>query len=146
MAMARLTVLMGAPGAGKSTWARGACAGEVVSTDRARANFEDSGDAMRGAYRRLHELLAAGEDAVFDTTAATPNIRKAALGIARRYEAEVDLHVFDPPVEACVSAQRGRAHPVPEDRVRRYHADVRRQIPGLSGEGFDDVRVTRRLY
>lgn len=143
--MPRLTVLMGAPGAGKSTYAQKAQRGEIVSTEEARVHPLASGDVMRGAYRRIHELLASGEDAVFDTTAATPNIRKAALGIARRYGAEVDVHVLDTPVEDCVQAQRGRAHPVPEERVRRYHADIRRQISKLDDEGFDDVRVIRRV-
>lgn len=135
---------MGAPGAGKSTYAQKARRGEVVSTDAARADPSTGSDTMRGAYRRIHELLAAGEDAVFDTTGATPNIRKAALGIARKYDAETELHVFDTAVEKCVNAQRGRAHPVPEAKVRQYHADIRRQIPGLNHEGFATVRITRR--
>ena len=137
---------MGAPGAGKSTWARGAKHGEVVSTEAARADPESGGETMRAAYRRIHELLAAGEDVVFDTTGASTNIRKAALGIARKYGAEAEAHVFDPPVEACLAAQRGRAHPVPEEKVRRYHADVRRQIAALGREGFKSVRVTRRPF
>ena len=143
--MARLTILMGAPGAGKSTWARGAKHGEIVSTEAARADPESGGETMRAAYRRIHELLAAGEDVVFDTT-GTSGIRKAALGIARKYGAEADAHVFDPPVEACLAAQRGRAHPVPEEKVRRYHADIRRQIADLEREGFSSVRVTRRSF
>lgn len=141
--MARLTVLMGAPGAGKSTYyARSR--NEVVSTDAARADPESSSETMRGAYRRIHELLEAGQDVVFDTTGATSNIRKAALGIAKRHGAEAELHVFDTPVEACVAAQRGRAHPVPEAKVRRYHADIQRQMPSLNNEGFASVRITRR--
>ena len=137
---------MGAPGSGKTTYARHASEGEIVSTDAARANPNASSDVFRDCYRQIHTLLKAGEDVVFDTTAASSNIRKAALGIARKYGAEADVHVFDPPVEACVVAQRGRAHPVPEERVRRYHADVRRQIAGLEGEGFKNVRLTRRPF
>lgn len=141
---------MGAPGAGKSTWARsvrdGRTPGVIVSTEEARNDPSQGGETMRKAYRQMHELLAAGEDVVFDGCAATHNVRKAALGIARKYGAEAELHVFDPSVEACVAAQRGRAHPVPEEKVRRYHADIRRQMPGLEREGFDDVRITRRLY
>lgn len=142
--MARLTVLMGAPGAGKSTYAAGARRGEIVSTEDARIDPRAGSEVMRGAYRRMHELLAAGEDVVFDGCAATPGARKAALGIARRHGAQADLYVFDTSVEKCVQAQRERAHPVPEATVRRYHADIRRQIPGLSHEGFASVRITRR--
>lgn len=140
--MARLTVLMGAPGAGKSTYAAGV-GGEVVSTDNVRVTG-DRGEALRGAYRRLHQLLSSGADAVFDTTASNPSIRKAALGIAQRYHAAAEIHVIDAPVEHCVSAQRGREHPAAEDAVRRIHAEVERQLPGLKYEGWSSVNIRRR--
>jgi predicted kinase len=143
--MARLTILMGAPGSGKSTYAAaGAVPGEVVSSEGARVDPKASGDVMRAGFRRVHELLAAGEDVVFDSTAAKPSMRAALRGIARKYGAPVDVHVFDTEVEACVEAQRNRAHPVPEDVVRRYHASVRRQLPGLASEGFGSVKIMRR--
>ena len=135
---------MGAPGSGKSTWARRAGAAEIVSTEGARVDPRRAGEVMSGMYRRVHELLAAGEDVVLDGCAATRSARKAALGIARKYGAEVEVHVFDTPVEACVEAQREREHPVPEATVRRYHAEVQRQVYGLAREGFHVVRVTRR--
>lgn len=141
--MARLTVLVGAPGSGKSTYADKAGRGEVVSTHGARVDPGSGGEVMRGCYRRLHELLESGQDAVFDTTGASTNIRKAAINIARKYGAEAHALVFDPPVEACVEAQRNRAHPVPEEDVRRYHANIRRQLPMLEREGFVSVRRVR---
>lgn len=147
--MARLTVLMGAPGSGKSTWARAAGI-EVVSTDaarsdaRLRAEANRRGDVLRESYRRLHEVLAAGQDAVFDSTGANPAIRKAAIGIARRHGAAVDVEVLDTPVEVCVERQQGRPDAVPEAAVRRIHADVARQMAGLKYEGFDTVRVRHR--
>jgi predicted kinase len=142
--MARLTILMGAPGSGKTTYASRAGQGEVVSSEGARVDPKASGEVMRAGYRRVHELLADGKDVVFDSTAAKPGARAALRGIARQYGAPVDVHVFDTPVEACVEAQRDRAHPVPEDVVRRYHAAVRRQLPGLASEGFRNVKITRR--
>jgi predicted kinase len=140
--MSRLTILMGAPGSGKSTWAAGR--GEVVSTEGARVDPGAAREVMSTAYRRMHELLENDEDVIWDTCAASPAARKAALGIARRYGAEVEVTVFDPPVETCLEAQRTREHPVPDERVRRYHADIRRQIPALASEGFGRVKIIRR--
>jgi predicted kinase len=141
--MGRLTILMGAPGSGKSTWASGRKS-EVVSTEGARVDPGAGREVMSTAYRRIKELLANGEDVVFDSCAASPAARKAALGIARRHGAEVDVRVFDTPVKACLEAQRTREHPVPDETVRRYHADIRRQIPALASEGFEHVKITRR--
>jgi predicted kinase len=142
--MGRLTILMGAPGSGKSTWAGRAGRGEVVSTEGARVDPGAGREVMSAAYRRIKELLANDEDVIFDSCAASPAARKAALGIARQHGAEVDVRVFDTPVEDCLEAQRTREHPVPEETVRRYHADIRRQIPSLTSEGFQRVRITRR--
>lgn len=147
--MARLTVLMGAPGSGKSTWARERGA-QVVSTDaarsdaRLRAEANRRGDVLRESYRRLHELLADGQDAVFDSTGSNPRVRAAAIGIARRHGAAVEVEVLDTPVEVCVERQRDRRDAVPEEAVRRIHAEIARQTPGLKYEGFDTVRIRHR--
>ena len=86
--MPRLTVLMGAPGAGKSTYAAGK--GEVVTTDAARGNAAAGGDVLHSAYKQINQLLAQGKDVVFDTTGLNPNVRKAAVGIAGRNGARVE--------------------------------------------------------
>lgn len=139
--MAKLTVLMGAPGAGKSTYATGK--GEVVTTDAARTNGAAGGDVLHSAYKQINQLLSQGKDVVFDTTALNPNVRKAAVGIAQKYGARVDMHVLDTPVDTCVKAQKGRTNPVSESTVRDMHAAIRRQIPGLKKEGFKSITITR---
>uniref|UniRef100_Q01TR3 Uncharacterized protein n=1 Tax=Solibacter usitatus (strain Ellin6076) TaxID=234267 RepID=Q01TR3_SOLUE len=67
----------------KLTWADGAGGGEAISTERARIDPASGGEVMSTAYKRIHKLLGTGQDAVFDTSAAKSNARKAALGIAR---------------------------------------------------------------
>jgi len=137
--MPRLTVLMGAPGSGKSTYA--AKLGNVVTNDR---NAQQApGSVLHDSYKQINQLLAAGKDVVFDTTGANPAVRKAALSIARKHGAEASVRVLDTPLDTCLEAQRGRARPVSAAEVRRIHADVRRQIAGLKGEGFQNVEVTR---
>jgi len=129
---------MGAPGSGKSTYAK--TLGNVVTNDaRGRA----PGDILHDSYRQINQLLSQGKDVVFDTTGANPAVRKAALSIARRYGAQASVCVMDTPLDLCLAAQRGRQRPVSGSEVSRIHADVRRQLRGLQREGFSNVRINR---
>lgn len=137
--MAKLTVLVGAPGAGKSTYAKQFA--NVVTNDGGRGN---PGETLHNAYREIHQHLAAGRDVVFDTTGANPAIRKAAVTIARKHGAQIDAHVVDAPLQTCLDAQKGRACPVPAADVRRMYAAVPRSAAQLRAEGFQNVETRRR--
>ena len=140
--MAKLTVLMGAPGAGKSTYAKGTGA-HVVTTDGARGRLSP-GDTLHKAYSEINAALAAGKNVVFDTTGSNPAVRKAAATIAQKHGAQLAARVIDAPIGACLQAQQGRAKPVAAADVRRIHDAVRKQAAGLQSEGFRDVRVVKR--
>lgn len=140
--MARLTVLMGAPGAGKSTYAQRL--GTVVTTDASRGNPHLAGDVLHSAYKQINEHLAAGRDVVFDTTGANPAVRKAAVSIAKKYGAKVEACVVDTSLKQCLDAQKGRTKPVADADVRRIYDSVTGAIPKLKSEGFESVRVKRR--
>jgi len=138
--MPRLTVLIGAPGSGKSTYASRA-GGQVVTNDRTA--YLDPGAILHDSYKQINQALAAGKDVVFDTTGANPAVRKAALSIARKHGAQTAAVVLNTSLETCLGVQRQRSRPVSDAEVRRIHADVERQIPALHSEGFQNVRVTR---
>jgi len=140
--MPRLTVLMGAPGAGKSTYAKGTGA-HVVTTDGARGRLSP-GDTLHKAYSEINAALAAGKNVIFDTTGSNPAVRKAAATIAQKHGAQLAARVIDTPVASCLQAQQGRAKPVAAADVRRIHDAVRKQAAGLQSEGFRDVRVVKR--
>jgi predicted kinase len=140
--MPRLTVLMGAPGAGKSTYAKSTGA-TVVTTDGGRERGQKPGDTLHNAYRQIHSALAAGKDVVFDTTGANPKVRKAAATIAAQYGAQLNARVMDTPVAQCVQAQQSRPNPVASATVKRIHDAVRKQTAGLQGEGFTNVGIVR---
>jgi predicted kinase len=134
---------MGAPGSGKSTYAKSTGA-HVVTTDAGRAGKVAPGEILHNAYREINAALAAGKNVVFDTTGANPNVRKAAATIAQKHGAQLAARVIDTPVAACLQAQAGRGRPVAAADVRRIHDSVRKQTAGLKGEGFKDVSVVRR--
>src|SRR6187401_3525958 len=123
--MAKLTVLMGAPGSGKSTYAKGTGA-HVVTTDGARGRLSP-GDTLHKAYSEINAALAAGKNVVFDTTGSNPAVRKAAATIAQKHGAQLAARVIDAPIGACLQAQQGRAKPVAAADVRRIHDAVRKQ-------------------
>ena len=72
---------MGAPGSGKSTYAKNSGA-TVVTTDGARERGQKPGHTLHNAYRAINAARR-GKNVVFDTTGANPAIRKAAATIAR---------------------------------------------------------------
>ena len=140
--MPRLTVLMGAPGSGKSTNAKRSGA-HVVTTDGARNKTQTPAEALHSAYSEINKALAAGKNVVFDTTGANAAVRKAAATIARKHGAELAARVIDTPVNTCIQSQAGRAHPVAAADVARIHGEIQRQIPGLRKEGFQNVDIVR---
>ena len=137
--MSKLTVLMGAPGSGKSTYAKRYA--NVVTQDRLRP--QAAGDIVHESYKRVNELLAAGKDVVFDGTSASAATRKALVGIARKHGADAHLCVLDTPLKTCLDVQKGRARPVADGAVRSLHANVQRQIPQLQNEGFKSITISR---
>jgi 5-methylcytosine-specific restriction enzyme A len=143
-AIGSLTVLMGAPGSGKSTWAFGRA--HVIATDAVRrAGYAPQHAAIISAdvWQRVDALLAAGEHVTLDTTAAHPLIREKAIRIARGRGARLSLKVFDTDLAVCLERQDGRAAPVSPDTVARVHREIRAQLPGIRFEGWNDVEVIK---
>lgn len=147
-----LVVLVGAAGAGKSTFAsRWFDDAEILSSDRYRELV--SGDptdqtVSREAFRRLHHALgrrlATSGTAVVDATNVRPDARAALLDHARAAGVPAIAIVLDLPDDEVLDRNGGRAAGVvPEPAVRRHIAELRRSLGGrgLAGEGFDAVHV-----
>jgi protein phosphatase len=145
-----LVVLIGAAGAGKSTFAaRHFPPAEVLSSDAYRALIAgDPGDqrATKPAFEALHRDLARrlgrGELAVVDATNVTGRARRTLLAMAAAASVPAIAIVLEPPAElvhARNAARPGRV--VPEPAVRRQLADLARTLaPGrLEAEGFAAV-------
>lgn len=145
-----LVVLIGASGAGKSTFARRHFKPtEVLSSDFCRglvADDESDQSATRDAFDILHTIavrrLARRRLTVIDATNVQAEARKPLLDLARQYHCLAVAIVFHLPER--LSHERNARRP---DRafgphvVRRQLHDLRRSLPDLRAEGFHHVYV-----
>jgi predicted kinase len=147
---ARLYILTGLPGAGKTTYTRRELAGAVrISLDDLRLMM--SGVAYDPRYEPmvaaaatalLEALLARagveGYDVVFDATNVTREWRARAIAQARRHGVEPHAVYFAVPL--AVAAERNRARPqvVPDDVLRRFAEALE---PPTLDEGFAAIVV-----
>jgi protein phosphatase len=151
-----LVVLIGAAGAGKSTFAaRHFAPDEILSSDRFRAIV--SGDeanqaATRAAFVLLHRTLSTrlgqGWLTVVDATNFQAPARRALLALAATAQVPATAIVLDLPAPTVLARNAARpARTVDIAVVRRQLAGVRASLDGpaapLRGEGFDQVVVLR---
>ncbi|TDC49106.1 LLM class flavin-dependent oxidoreductase [Jiangella ureilytica] len=146
-----LVVLVGASGAGKSTWARARYrAEEIVSSDDLRG-VVGSGrhdlDATDDAFDLLDRIVAAragrGLTVVVDTLGLDAGRRGGYLARAREAALPAVAVVFDTPADLCRARNAARARPVPAPSLA---AQLRRagQIGSeLDDEGWDLVVTVR---
>ncbi|WP_237498609.1 ATP-binding protein [Streptomyces sp. SID8373] len=145
-----LIVLIGAAGSGKSTWARTWPSTQVLELDRFRAMVSDeAGDqsATSSAVTAMHTVLEARlarkRTTVIDATNTETRVRAGLVRMARDHGVPTVALVVPTPVSVCVERQAHRRpnRAVPEDVVRRQHADMTAALPRLREEGFDHVLI-----
>ncbi|KAB1943158.1 AAA family ATPase [Micromonospora sp. ALFpr18c] len=153
-----LVVLIGAAGAGKSTWAADRYrSSQVVSLDALRAVVADD-ECDQDATADAVALLLAIVDArlsrrlttVVDATNGVPAERAELLAAAARHQVPTTAVVFGTTLQTCLDRQRQRPGPVPGRRwgravpdsvVRNQHQRTRASLDTLTTEGF--TRVVR---
>jgi protein phosphatase len=151
-----LVVLIGAAGAGKSTFAARLFApNEVFSSDRFRAMVSgDEADqgATHAAFGRLHRELArrlgGGQLTVVDATSVEPSSRRALLARAAAAGVPATAIVLDLPAETVLARNAARRPRVVDEAVVRHHlarlrASLDGPAPPLLREGFAQVVVLR---
>jgi protein phosphatase len=147
-----LVVLMGASGAGKSSFARRHFkATEIVSSDFCRGlvcDDETSLEATNDAFELVHFIAAKrlqlGKLTVIDATNVQKEARAPLLQLARKYFVQCVALVIDTPEYIC--HERNQARP---DRqfgphvVRNHCRQLRGSIRHLEKDGFRFVHVLR---
>ncbi|HXM59029.1 MAG TPA: AAA family ATPase [Candidatus Dormibacteraeota bacterium] len=147
-----LVVLIGAPGAGKTTFAHRHFRGsEVLSSDlfrRLLADDETDMSVTTQAFGLLDQVLAIRLRrrlvSVVDAINGRPDRRVELVRMARRSRRPALAIAFALPAELCVDRDRRRAdRQVGAAAVTRIAAELQRHWPLLPGEGFDAVHVLR---
>lgn len=157
-AVPHVTVMIGAPGAGKTTLAKRLAAtvddAEIISLDGIRARIGTGpGDpaataaAVTEALAALDQRCADRRTTIMDATNTIPEHRKTITAVAVRHHIPVLAVVLDTPLALCLARQRPRTEDqrVPDERVRAYHTQVRESLPSLVTEDYAGVHIFRRL-
>jgi protein phosphatase len=143
-----LVVLIGASGAGKSSFARRWFRPtEIISTDRARELIADdqsdqevSSDAFDLARFIVEKRLKHQKRAVIDTTNVHASERRQWLFVARRWNANAIAIVLDPGLDACLRHNESRPDRcVDPDVLRRLYASMQTELATLRSEGFQQI-------
>jgi F420-dependent oxidoreductase-like protein len=144
-----LVVLVGAAGAGKSTWAaRWFPPASIVSSDALRAvvglherDQRASKDAFAVLDRIADARLRRGLTTVLDTTGLEAKQRAVWVALARKHGRPVHAVVLDPGERTTRARNKERDHPVPSSVVTSQLASLAAVVEGLAGEGFDAVHA-----
>ena len=144
-----LVVLVGAPGAGKSHWARQWFAPrQIVSSDELRAVVglgEHDQRASKDAFavldliveRRLKRKLIT----VVDSTALERERRDSYVAAARKAKVPVYAIRFETDDNVCRTRNRGRKHPVPPKVLKGQLEAAAALLGTIHEESFDAVHV-----
>jgi predicted kinase len=131
-------VLVGLPGAGKSTFARARYAHyDCISKDAFPPHARDKQARQDAALRAA---LAAGRSVIVDNTSVTPADRAAIVAIARAFGARVIGYYLEVSTREAVARNEKREGRARVPKVAIFTA-AKRLVPPSLEEGFDELHV-----
>lgn len=143
MARQILTLLVGLPGSGKSTYAREHRFPIVSSDDLRHLLLDDAADQNqnRRIFALLRQIVRMRFEmerplTVLDATNLSARERRTWIKLAQLYGVEVQAIFFDTPLDVCKQRNRARSRNVPEDVIDMMAARMR---PPSIAEGFTEV-------
>lgn len=132
-------ILIGLPGAGKSTFARRAFPlHDYVSKDA----FPPSRDKAARQAAALRASLAGGRSVVVDNTNVTAADRAAIIAVAREFGARVSGIYVEVSTRDAIARNEQRSGRAKVPKVAIFTC-AKRLVAPLPGEGFDSLRTLR---
>jgi predicted kinase len=142
-----ITVLMGAPGAGKSTWLARNISGDehIASTEPLRADRSLDSNIFMNQLRRRAEVAAHdGLDVIADGTHIDRRHRAFWLQLAGEANAETRLIIFNTSLPLLYKAQDHRTAPVAKSIVSKYHLDFKKALRTVHLEPWGSIETIVR--
>lgn len=145
-----LTVLMGIPGAGKSTWAADNAHSDVVlcGMDKLRIDPGLQGRAIaafvQSLRKRAERALGEGRDVLVDGCHTRRDQRTRWRELAYRYRVDAHLVVLHVDLDTALAAQRERARPVSEARLRGYDREFAEALDSIDDEDWSRIHHVHR--
>ena len=134
--MLECIILIGLPGAGKTTFYRRYFAATHIHISKDLWPHASGRDARQ--LRAIDEALAAGQSVVVDNTNATIAERTAIIGAARAREARIVGYFIDVATRVAVARNAERSGRAKVPNVAIFTVAKRLQRPVLA-EGFDQL-------
>ena len=140
-----LTLLVGVPGSGKTTWAnKNHKENEVVlSSDLIRkelfndeTNQENNKLVFTTLYNRARRLLKSGKSVIIDATNVTIKDRSRALNNFTNFAVLKVAIVFKTPTDICKFRDKNRTRTVGEEVIDKF---TEKFINPTKEEGFDEI-------
>ena len=137
--MSIVTMMIGIPGSGKTTYARNFLKGEYISPDVIRKELYgdisiqgNASEVFGLVEKRIRTALAEGKNVVYDAT-NTNAFRKATVAEFREYGAsEVNGIFMNTPFKVCMERnlnRNDRSEPVPTDVMERMYNALKENLP-----------------
>jgi len=137
---AECVILVGLPGAGKSTYARRHLAShEYISKDAFPPSAKDKQQRQQALLRAA---LAAGRSVVVDNTNPTPADRAPIIAVARDLGARITGIYIEATTREALARNAGRTGRAKVPNVAIFTC-AKRLVPPTLGEGFDALQTVR---
>ena len=142
-----ITVLMGAPGAGKSTWLEDHYehGTHIFNTEPVRTHKGIDVQAFM-RYERMKAIKAAqlGVDVICDGTHTIPGHRAVWLQVAKQLGIETKIIAFDTSLLTLLQVQRQRSHPAPDKVVIDHYRRFQLQKHVINREPWGSIELITR--